>query len=172
MHLHVGKVSMWSSPDSMLNRSWLTGGREYRREGVYLKSCSVRSLWPLNLDWSLMVFEKRLKCITWNPLFQVGTQVTVLLKTRQIPVLKKISHLYDLEVVKILCSRGKTFTQFLLCADVFVLVKSWTQKHLSSQQQWRGSHSLIHMRLPCLLWKAVCRSRKWPPAGKLELIAF
>lgn len=71
-----------------------------------------------------MVFEKRLKCITWNPLFQVGTQVTVLLKTRQIPVLKKISHLYDLEVVKILCSRGKTFTQFLLCADVFVLVKS------------------------------------------------
>lgn len=34
------------------------------------------------------------------------------------------SHLYDLEAVKLLCSRGKTFIKFLLCADVFVFVKA------------------------------------------------
>lgn len=116
----------------MLSGSWVTGGRESQREGCIWNLAALRVFVPWIWTGAWCLLEKRLKCITWNPLFQVRIQVTVLLKTRWIPVLKKISHLYDLEVVKILCSRGKTFIQFL-CAAIFVFVMSEPKASLFSR---------------------------------------
>lgn len=154
----------------MLSSSWLISGRESQGERCVGNPPPQGVLGPRIGTRGLMPFGETTKMHNLEP-FCVGTHILVLLKSKQRnPWLKKSPHLYDLEVVKLLCSRGKTFIKFLLCADVFVFVKAEPPSSPFSAAVKRVP-LFGFMRL-CLPWKAVWRSGKWLPADKLGLTDF